>query len=57
MWMVIERFDRPLSWWLGTTVMDRAWWLAVTIAAGAGTYFLVLLVLGLRPSKLGIRPH
>jgi putative peptidoglycan lipid II flippase len=57
MWIVIQRLDRPLSWWLGATVMDRVSWLSVVITAGAGAYFLVLLVLGLRPSKLGIRPH
>ena len=57
MWIVIDRLERPLSWWLGAAAVDRITWLAVSIVAGAGTYFLVLMVLGLRPSKLGIKPH
>ena len=57
MWVVIDQLHRPLSWWLEVSVMDRVWWLAVSIAAGAGVYFLTLLCTGLRPSKLGIRPH
>ena len=57
MWFVIDWLQRPLSWWLDVTVIDRVAWLAATIGAGAGAYFLALVVLGLRPSKLGIRPH
>jgi putative peptidoglycan lipid II flippase len=57
MWIVIDRLERPLDWWLATSASDRIGWLAVSIAAGAGAYFIVLLVTGLRPSKLGIRPH
>ncbi len=57
MWLVIDRLERPLSWWLDATAIGRMSWLAVSIVAGAGTYFLILLLLGLRPSKLGIKPH
>ncbi len=57
MWVVLEQLDRPLNWWLETSVYDRAGWLGVSVAAGAAVYLLVLLVFGLRPSKLGIRPH
>jgi putative peptidoglycan lipid II flippase len=57
MWAVIAWLERDLSWWLGVGNFDRISWLAVSIVAGAGVYFLVLVVLGLRPSKLGIRPH
>ena len=57
MWLVIGWLQRPLSWWLDVTVVDRIAWLAAIIGAGAGAYFLALVVLGLRPSKLGIRPH
>ena len=57
MWFVIDRLQRPLTWWLDATAADRIAWLAVIIGAGAGAYFLVLVLLGLRPSKLGIRPH
>ena len=57
MWFVIDRLQRPLSWWLDATVADRVVWLAAIIGAGAGVYFVILVALGLRPSKLGIRPH
>jgi putative peptidoglycan lipid II flippase len=57
MWVVIDQLARPLTWWLGAAVMERVEWLSVSIIAGAGVYFVALLVLGLRPSKLGIRPH
>lgn len=57
MLLVIDRLHRPLVWWLDATVIDRVAWLAATIGAGAGTYFVVLVVLGLRSSSLGIRPH
>jgi putative peptidoglycan lipid II flippase len=49
--------ERPLSWWLAVGVPDRSTWLGVSIVAGAAAYFLVLFGLGLRPSKLGLRPH
>ena len=49
--------DRPLSWWLAVGVPDRSTWLGISILAGAAAYFLVLFGLGLRPSKLGLRPH
>lgn len=49
--------DRPVAWWLDADALTRAVWLAVTIAAGAASYGLVLLMLGLRVSSLGMRPH
>ena len=57
MWAIIAWLERPLSWWLAVSDFERVSWLAISILAGAGAYFLVLVVLGLRPSKLGIRPH
>ena len=57
MWAVIAWLDRPLSWWLDVASLDRVTWLAICIAAGAGVYILTLLGLGVRPSKLGIKPH
>ena len=57
MWAVIDRLQRPLDWWLAAGAMERVNWLAVSVVAGAVSYFIVLVVLGLRPSKLGIRPH
>ena len=49
--------NKPVTWWLDANAMARVAWLAVTIAAGAASYALVLLALGLRVSSLGMRPH
>lgn len=57
MGFVLLTLNRDLAWWLEAVTIDRVYWLAVSISAGVATYFVVLLVLGLRPSKLGIRPH
>jgi putative peptidoglycan lipid II flippase len=57
MWIVIQQLDRPLSWWVEATLIERVSWLAISITAGVGVYFAALFLLGLRPSRLGIRPH
>jgi len=57
MWIVLAWLDRRLEWWLDVASLDRVTWLAISIAAGAGVYCVTLLVLGLRTSKLGIKPH
>jgi putative peptidoglycan lipid II flippase len=57
MWGILDRLERPLGWWLEVGTPDRVGWLAISVVAGAAAYLLVLLVLGLRPSRLGIRPH
>jgi len=56
MWVILDRLERPLSWWFGVGTSERVGWLGVSVLAGAGAYLLILLVLGLRPSGLGIRP-
>ena len=55
MWFVLDALYEPLQWWLGAGLATRAEHLAVSIAAGAGVYFVVLLVLGMRPSKLRLK--
>lgn len=55
MWAVLARLERPLEWWLDGTSAERAAYLAVSIAAGAGVYVAVLFAMGLRPSKLRLR--
>jgi putative peptidoglycan lipid II flippase len=55
MFAVLAFMQRPLSWWLATTIAGKTTWLGVTIAAGACAYFLVLLALGLRPGALRLR--
>ena len=46
---------RPLPWWLEQTFLVRSAWLALCIVAGAGCYVIVLLLLGLRPRRLGLK--
>ena len=48
---------KPLAWWLDASLSGRVVELAVNIGAGAVVYFAVLLLAGLRPSHLGLRPH
>lgn len=55
MWVALARLERPLEWWLDGTSAERAAYLAVSIAAGAGVYVAVLFAMGLRPSKLRLR--
>jgi putative peptidoglycan lipid II flippase len=57
LWGILDRLERPLGWWLEVGTPDRVGWLGVNVVAGAAAYFLVLFVLGLRPARLGIRPH
>jgi putative peptidoglycan lipid II flippase len=57
MWAVLQFTARSVNWWLVADLSDRVVWLAISIIAGAGAYLAILLLLGLRPAKLGIRPH
>jgi putative peptidoglycan lipid II flippase len=58
MWTVLAWLERPLEdWWLNVAAFDRVAWLAVSILTGAGVYGVVLFALGVRSSKLGIKPH
>jgi putative peptidoglycan lipid II flippase len=55
--VVVSYLNRPLAWWIDSSTVARAGWLAVVIAAGAGTYGLLLVSLGLRIANLGMRPR
>jgi len=55
MWAVLASLGRSLEWWIEASVFDRSGWLALTVTAGAASYFVVLLILGVRPSKLALR--
>lgn len=55
MWWLLSQLERPVEWWLVATLGDRTGWLLVNVAGGALVYAAVLLALGLRPSKLGMR--
>jgi len=54
---VLFQFNRPLDWWFGAGLLDRVYWLALSVIAGVTTYFLALLITGLRPSQLRLRAH
>jgi putative peptidoglycan lipid II flippase len=47
--------NKPLDWWLQSSMADRSLWLALTIGVGGGVYLLALLALGLRPGALRLR--
>ena len=42
----------PLAWWLQADIGERVWQLGSTIVAAGLVYFVVLLLVGLRPSQL-----
>jgi putative peptidoglycan lipid II flippase len=47
--------NRPIEWWVDATFVGRAIWLAVSVGAGAGTYFLTMLLMGTRVSQFKLR--
>ncbi len=55
MWAVLHWLGKPLDWWLDAGLPGRVTWLAASVAAGAGIYFVALIVLGLRPSQLYLK--
>ena len=55
MWAALFWLQKPLAWWLDAGILDRSWWLMISVAAGAGVYFAALLVCGLRPSQFSFR--
>ncbi len=48
---VLLRLHRTTDWWTAVSLGDRVAWLAVSVVAGAGAYFVALLVLGVRPAQ------
>lgn len=50
--LLLHVLARPLEWWLSADLASRAGWLALTIVVAALSYFLLLLVAGLRPVHL-----
>ena len=52
---VLWRMARPVDWWLASSLLDRAMWLAATIGVGGAVYFGALFLLGLRPSAFRLR--
>jgi putative peptidoglycan lipid II flippase len=54
---ILWTLGKPLDWWLAASLAGRVVELAIEIGAGAGVYLAVLVMSGLRPSHLGMRPH
>jgi len=57
MWGILSVLDKPLDWWLASSLTGRVTELAINVAAGACAYFLALVLVGMRPSQLGMKPH
>ena len=55
MWAILLWLRRPLAWWLDVDLSTRATWLFLSVAAAAVGYFAVLIISGLRPSKLTLK--
>lgn len=55
MMIALGQVHRSTAWWLEAGTPDRVGWLSVSVAAGAGAYFIALLVLGLRPAQFRLR--
>jgi len=55
MTVVLLQLHRATDWWLGASLGDRIGWLGVSVVAGAASYFVVLVALGLRPAQFRLR--
>ncbi len=52
---VLLFLHRAAAWWMEAGLADRVAWLSVSVIAGAGAYFVALVVLGLRPAQFRMR--
>ncbi|MDH3621632.1 MAG: murein biosynthesis integral membrane protein MurJ [Gammaproteobacteria bacterium] len=52
---VLLFLHRSAAWWTEAGLTDRVAWLGVSVVAGAGVYFIALVVLGLRPAQFRMR--
>ena len=55
--VVLLTLHRETSWWTNAALVERVVWLAISVAAGAGAYFLALLLLGVRPAQFRMRSN
>lgn len=55
MTLCIMLVQQPLLWWLEASLLVRSGWLALCIGVGVFAYFLILLLMGVRPSHLVLR--
>ena len=52
---VLWALHRTSAWWIDAALGERVVWLAVSVGAGAGAYFVALFVLGMRPAQFRVR--
>ncbi len=52
---VLLTLDRSADWWFQAATLSRAGWLTVTVGAGAGAYFVVLALMGMRMSNFKLK--
>ena len=52
---VLLQLHRETAWWTSAAPGQRVTWLGVSVAAGAGAYFVALLLLGMRPAQFRMR--
>ncbi len=52
MTLCLVTMERPLDWWTAAAAGDRLIWLSASVLASMAIYAAILLLLGLRPSKL-----
>jgi putative peptidoglycan lipid II flippase len=55
MLVILGQLHRGMNWWIDAGLADRVIWLCVAVVAGAGGYFLALLLLGLRTDQFRLR--
>lgn len=53
--IVLMQMSRSLMWWIDAANSQRILWLATTVVVGAGVYFTVLLIAGMRVSQFRLR--
>lgn len=53
--VMLYQLHRPLEWWIEASFTGRTGWLAVTIIAAVGTYFVALLLMGTRLSQFRLK--
>jgi len=55
MTVCIVQVRQSLDWWIDASILNRSGWLAMCIAVGAAAYFVVLVIMGVRPSQLVLK--
>jgi putative peptidoglycan lipid II flippase len=51
----IAQVQPPLTWWIEASILIRSGWLGMCIGVGVLSYFVVLLLLGIRPSHFVLK--